>query len=74
MAWLLWLLTPVLMTVLGMFVMLLRGAHGSTRSRLSDPQSEHEQLLEALARAHPPILTPLNAVVSGTEPAPNLDS
>lgn len=62
MAWLYWLLAPVVMTMAGVLGLVLRERLSTGAMRNTDPHSEHQQLLDALARAHPPILTPLNVI------------
>jgi hypothetical protein len=77
--WIYWLLAPVVLTALGMVVMLVRGQHDVGRptrfGRGVDALSEHQQLLDALARAHPPITTPLNmSVTASAEESPKSGS
>jgi hypothetical protein len=59
MAWLWWLLAPVLSTVLGAVAIWWRAA-GETgrRFRRTDPVSEHQALLRALAQQAPVVAAP----------------
>lgn len=57
-----WLLAPLALTALGTSVLVVRSRYTPGSGRGSDPVSEHRKLLDALARAHPPIMTPVNAV------------
>ncbi|HST49517.1 hypothetical protein [Jatrophihabitans sp.] len=61
MAWLWWLLAPVVSTALGAVAIWWRAA-GETgrRFRRADPVSEHQALLRALAQ-QPPVLAALRA-------------
>lgn len=71
MAWLWWLLAPVLSTVVGALLLSAR-AHREARfsDERTDPMARHQQLLSALQRTERPADLPATMILLEPEPAP----
>jgi hypothetical protein len=63
MAWVCWLMAPILTTVAGALVVWWRGRRALEKTAPSQAMAQHQQLLRALARGHPDEGEPVNLVI-----------
>jgi hypothetical protein len=63
MAWVWWLMAPVLTTATGALVVWWRGRRALGKTAPSHAMAQHQQLLRALAQGHPDAAEPVNLVI-----------
>jgi hypothetical protein len=63
MAWVWWLMAPVLTTATGASVVWWRGRRALGKTAPSHAMAQHRQLLRALAQGHPDAAEPVNLVI-----------